>query len=224
MSDPERKPRPDTIAGVPNRRPARHRATPSAAIRLAARSPGRRPRAAARREPSKNVLTCTDDTQARRSSAVVLVERCSRDPRGGHQVCPTGRAPRARCHRVLPRMSAKVSESGLKPGRGYPASRRAGSGHGSKTAPSSSCEPTDLPTRQLGVTFVLEGQAAASGSRAWCGGTGCTARRSPTILPGSWIAKGRRHRPNPADSSLVSPLRRPPSFTGVDDTPGVISG
>ena len=42
---------------------------------MAARSPGRRPAQPHAGKPAKNVLTCTDDTQARRSSAVVLDER-----------------------------------------------------------------------------------------------------------------------------------------------------
>jgi len=39
---------------------------------MAARSPSRRPAQPHVGKPAKNVLTCTDDTQARRSSAVVL--------------------------------------------------------------------------------------------------------------------------------------------------------
>jgi len=39
---------------------------------MAARSPSRRPAQPHAGKPAKNVLTCTDDTQARRSSAVVL--------------------------------------------------------------------------------------------------------------------------------------------------------
>ena len=52
--------------------------------------------------------------------------------------------------------------------------------------------------------------------------------RSPTILPGSWIAKGRRHGPNRDDSSLVSPLRRavstssaPPACDTNDSPPTI---
>ena len=92
---------PDRIAGVPSRCPARHHATPSAAIRMVQQGH----QAGAHAQPhagNQPRTSCTDYTHAKRSSAVVLgasrlsIETTLSGPGGrAGSLRPPGRSTRA---------------------------------------------------------------------------------------------------------------------------------